>query len=305
MTDPISETPEDGVPVLATPEPVGEQLRAAREAAALTVADLAARLRLGARQVEALENGEWDRLPGATFVRGFVASYARQIGLDPAPLLAQLDVHVDRTSILDLPPEAPAAMHFGGGHGWRGMLGGRNRSVLLAGLGALLLAGLLYFILPDDLDAWRNDLQQFVDSLSRDEAPAPAVAAPEPVFPPGATPQQVLTPQALVPADAAPAPVVPPLGAPAPAAEPAVAGQAEAGALIAVVEKMSWLEVRDKENRVVFSQRLPSGSQHTIPGDAPLNVTVGYAPGVRLTWRGKEVDLPSVTRGDVARLILE
>jgi cytoskeleton protein RodZ len=67
---------------LAVLPAVGEQLRAARKARLLEVADVAQALKLGPRQVEALENGDWEGLPGATFVRGFVRNYARLVQID-------------------------------------------------------------------------------------------------------------------------------------------------------------------------------------------------------------------------------
>ena len=71
--------------------PVGEQLRQAREARGLQIADISQTLKLGPRQVEALESGDWQHLPGHTFIRGFVRNYARLVQVDSAPLMAQLD----------------------------------------------------------------------------------------------------------------------------------------------------------------------------------------------------------------------
>ena len=77
-------TPEgvsEDVVVMSGP-PVGEQLRLAREARGLEVADIAQTLKLGPRQVEALEAGDWKGLPGNTFIRGFVRNYARLVQID-------------------------------------------------------------------------------------------------------------------------------------------------------------------------------------------------------------------------------
>jgi len=79
---------EAGFAVLPT---VCEQLRAARKARLLEEIDVAQALKLGPRQVEALENGDWQGLPGQTFIRGFVRNYARLIQIDSAPLMLQLD----------------------------------------------------------------------------------------------------------------------------------------------------------------------------------------------------------------------
>src|SRR5256885_7359868 len=62
---------------------VGTLLRAAREAAGLSQDAVAQQLKLAPRQVRAIEEDDYARLPGRTFVRGFVRNYARLVGLDP------------------------------------------------------------------------------------------------------------------------------------------------------------------------------------------------------------------------------
>ena len=115
---------------------VGEHLRRGREACGLQVGEIAQTLKLGARQVEALEAGDWQGLPGQTFVRGFVRNYARVVQLDPAPLMAQLDrvlaKPMDNLTVQDM---APAAMPSTGGSGTR-----RDRFVMLLGAGLVILA---------------------------------------------------------------------------------------------------------------------------------------------------------------------
>lgn len=60
---------------------VGEQLRVARMEAGLTVADVAARLRMQLRMVEALEAEDWIRLGAPVFIRGQLRSYLRLLKL--------------------------------------------------------------------------------------------------------------------------------------------------------------------------------------------------------------------------------
>ena len=72
------------------PLSVGNTLREARERLDLNVNDVANRIKFAPRQIEALEADDYARLPEAAFVRGFVRSYARFLGLDPVPLLSSL-----------------------------------------------------------------------------------------------------------------------------------------------------------------------------------------------------------------------
>ncbi|MBN8808982.1 MAG: helix-turn-helix domain-containing protein [Sphingomonas sp.] len=61
---------------------VGEQLREAREAQKLTLADVADRTRVPIRHLEAIEDGRYDAIPSPTYAIGFARSYARAVGLD-------------------------------------------------------------------------------------------------------------------------------------------------------------------------------------------------------------------------------
>ena len=63
--------------------------------------------------------------------------------------------------------------------------------------------------------------------------------------------------------------------------------------------------MRDRDIKLVFSQKLSAGRVETLWGQGPLSIKIGYAPGVRLFWHGEAVDLAPHTRGDVARLVLE
>ena len=64
--------PDDGI---------GARLRAAREAAGLSVADVGQKLKMPIRVVESLEAEDWARLGAPVFVRGQLRSYARLLGL--------------------------------------------------------------------------------------------------------------------------------------------------------------------------------------------------------------------------------
>src|SRR5271169_457758 len=74
----------------ASPAGPGAQLQAARQAAGLSLEQVAAQLKLAPRQVRALEEEDFAQLPGRTFARGFVRNYARLLNLDGDNLLRLL-----------------------------------------------------------------------------------------------------------------------------------------------------------------------------------------------------------------------
>jgi cytoskeleton protein RodZ len=67
----------------------------------------------------------------------------------------------------------------------------------------------------------------------------------------------------------------------------------------------SWVEVRDRRGKVIFSQLNPEGSEQVVRGRPPLSVVVGNVSGVTLVHEGKPVDLSPYARTEVARLTLE
>lgn len=283
---------------------VGERLAQAREARGLTVDDVAAVLKLGPRQVAALEAGEWQGLPGNTFVRGFVRNYARYLELDVDPLMAELDAVLkkpaDTLKVGNLHP-AEMPTHGGGALFHKG----RRLIIWLAGIAIVaVLVGVVALVAGNasSLASFGSNLlakvgvEKSAEPAASREPAAPVEQSPvqDPVLPPGTTPQQVLRPQALAPAELAPV-------SPAPATAPV-----ETQGLRIVLATESLLEVRDADNKVVFFQRqTPAGLEQAIAARGPLTVTLGNAVGARLFWKGKEIDLAPYTKGSSARLILE
>lgn len=94
----------------ALPSP-GGQLRAAREAKGMTQAQVTAEINLSPRHLQALEDDRYDVLPGTTYVRGYVRQYAQLLGLDAAPLIAQIERLLPSTVVA-----SPIESHLRGGH---------------------------------------------------------------------------------------------------------------------------------------------------------------------------------------------
>jgi cytoskeletal protein RodZ len=69
--------------------PFGEHLRREREMRGVSLEEISAATRISTRFLEALENEQWDRLPGGAFNRGFIRSIARFLGLDEDGLVAE------------------------------------------------------------------------------------------------------------------------------------------------------------------------------------------------------------------------
>ncbi len=292
---------------------VGLVLRQAREFRQMSVADVAQLLKISYRQVDALENDNWDALPGQTFVLGFIRNYARLLHLDATPLLQQIKAAQTPDNPNIVLPEASAASLPQPGQG--------KRRDLAAVAGAALMVGVAvaaYFLVPADF--WQSAPEP------EPVAETAAEAEPEQAFPPAAPAEGNSSEAAAtgVP-EQAPAAVVPPAAAAAPApvaaavtaavATPApvtVSPPAPSGAVAAGqarfkfrFEQPSWVEVKDKSGQIVFSQLSPAGSEREVEGVPPFSLVVGNASHVKLTYKGRDVPLEPRSKDDVARVSLD
>ena len=77
----------------------GALLRQARQAQGMHIAVLAAAIKVSQRKLEALEGDRLDELPDATFTRALAQTVCRTLKIDPAPVLALLELLKDDASL--------------------------------------------------------------------------------------------------------------------------------------------------------------------------------------------------------------
>jgi cytoskeleton protein RodZ len=68
---------------------LGSKLKREREGRALGLRDVSRVTKIPERSLTRLEEGKWEELPGEVFIRGFLRSYARCVGLDGEELVRQ------------------------------------------------------------------------------------------------------------------------------------------------------------------------------------------------------------------------
>lgn len=85
----------DDVPQSESILSVGQQLKQAREQRGLSVSDVANVQHLRPAVIQAIENGEHERIDSELFLKGYVRTYAVQVGLEPDALIAQLDQELE------------------------------------------------------------------------------------------------------------------------------------------------------------------------------------------------------------------
>jgi cytoskeleton protein RodZ len=270
----MSETPR---PENAEPSPPGRRLAAARAARGLTITEIALRLKFAPKQIEALEADRYEALAGPAFVRGMVRAYAKLVGEDADALIAAL-----RTS--PLTAAGPTVT------GPRAIGVAIPRQPRRGSMVYVVLSVFVVIAVTGVIGEWLlRPVAPPKSAATRLVVPAPAVR--ESVAPPPAAAGQI------------------PTQLPTQASVIAVPGPVETVVTAQRIEldfnRESWVEIRDAEGRVVFSQLNRPGTRREVEGVAPFSIVIGNAHGVKLRYNDSDVDLMPYTRTDVARLTLK
>ena len=132
---------------------IGPSLREARMRARIDVTEAEADTKIRGKYLRALENEEWDLLPGPTFVKSFLRTYGDYLGLDGRMLVEEFKLRYERPELQPITPLRASSRdrerrdRRGGSrdHGRRGNgppSAGRGRAVLIGALVFALLVGL-------------------------------------------------------------------------------------------------------------------------------------------------------------------
>lgn len=285
----------------------GSLLAQTREELELTISDVARHLKISPAQVEALESGAYERLPGRVFVRGFLRNYAKLLGVDPQPLLKGIEHEIPQPEpIQDSPASAEVVMPRGEGAGW----------TLYAGIVAVVIVGALAVYEFGFNEAARDSsaVESPPPTPNADGATKGPVAQPleapgdqAPPSPTAPTVQSQPVTVASATQDLVPGPPAAGGGGPIDSMAPLPSKAATPGEreLYFRFEQESWVEIRDRNDKVIFSKLNRAGSEERVAAVPPLKLVVGNARSVRLRYGEQDVDLAPHIGVTVARLTLQ
>jgi cytoskeleton protein RodZ len=280
----------------------GAVLAAAREEMNLSIGEVARHLKLSPAQVEALEEGAYDRLPGRVFVRGFLRNYAKLLGVDPQPLLSRIDNEMPQPAVVEEPPLPPEEVM---------PTGERSRWTVYVGIAGVIVAALAAyefgFNAPPPSEPENEPTPPGASSAAPGDAAAtPGATTSAATDTAGSPPDSMVSAPSSVTPAAVPAADNPPQGAAAPvAAEATTAKAPDAHELRFRFDEESWVQVRDANDKVVFSRLNRAGSEERVTGTPPFKLVVGNARNVHVSYDGEAVDLGPHIGATVARLTLK
>jgi cytoskeletal protein RodZ len=252
---------------------IGHTLRDARRRRDLDLAACEQATRIRGRYLAALEDERFELLPEPAYARSFLRTYAAHLGLDPEPLVAELDERIGHGEPRDGPvvrQTLPRAMPQG-----PPSRGGRARRARLAWLGAGAAAGIGVVI-------WIG---------------AGTGSGPERLDVPAVTVTTAPVVTATVPRAAAPATT------PRRTAPPAATAGAGRLVLTGLPPGGSWLQVRRGGPRgaVLYEGTVRAGTARRFAVGRSLWLRVGWGGGLRARVGGRTLDLPDATADVLVR----
>ncbi|BBF84229.1 putative membrane protein [Aquitalea magnusonii] len=296
---------------------VGAALKAARERAGMSLGEVADRLKLSIRQLEAIEHDDFQQLPGATFVRGFVRNYARFLRVDPEPLMARLEQQFpsavnDVVNLVKHEAQGDAVAHAAQASGLDSAqaAGGKaGKWLIIVLLLAALAAAVAWFLSrpADKADDSKQSLQPMLTEQAASAATPASAALPQPAAAsaPQAAPTAITQPVASAPAVVTqPAPPASKPQASAPSAGDATASAAT-GKISLSAKQAAWISVIDATGKKLQFGTLEAGGSKELSGTPPFQLKIGNAAQVELSFNGQPVALADKIRGTTAKIKLK
>lgn len=289
----MTEIVDSGSGTIAEPRPIdpgpGSKLRQAREARNLSVADVKSALRLKEGVVEALECDDYHVLPAPIFVKGYLRSYARLVGVGEGPVLAQYQAQGPS----DPPPLAPAFPRAKGSHPrvpW---------PIVLGALGMLAIVGAVLM--------FKNAEQESPVTQPALESDPISELVPEPAaeLDPGVHASGL---RAVTKSEAGEMLAEVEMGlqytGQVPVNEPLVTEGSFERVLQLAFDSDCWTEVQDQEGKRLMFELAREGTVRNIEGVPPFSVVLGNAQAVHLKYNGEVYNFSRFVRQNVARFQL-
>lgn len=259
----------------------GEYLRQAREARNITLQEIAATTKIGSRSLQALEDEQFDQLPGGIFNKGFVRAYARCVGLDEEKsVAAYMEAAKAATPETDL--EAMSTQVTANAARESSALNAATVVSVVALIVALGLGGLW----------WYEQRKEAHEQAAVSQAATQEVqqAAPAPVTPPPVTPDPVAVNPGQDAAQAASSPAEGTTPNSDTAAAPSPEPQAEPVEVSIQATQRAWISVRS-DGKTVESVTLdpdnPELRSRSYRAKEKLLLVVGNPAGLTVTYNGK------------------
>ena len=274
---------------------VGAVLRKAREGASYSIAYVADQIHLEEHVVQAIEANEFDQLPEPVFIRGYIRSYAKLLGIDHQPLIEEIEggpVNKDQAPIVNKPIKIKSS-RLDPIVVWGAV------TVLVITIG-LVLTWWLQESKEDPVEL--AEMVEQVDEIELSETienqTAPQAVQSHQISLGEVSSENISEIQDEVPVTDTIAEATDSETAQDIIEIPVSGGDINQTSLTIVFNEESWAEIFDARKRRLLHGLIKPGATRVVSGQAPFSVFLGNSPGVEFKINGKEYDHSQYIRGN-------
>lgn len=290
----------------------GQLLRNAREQLGWTREQVASRIHLRLTLIAAIESDTYDKHTSHTFIRGYLRTYAKLVGIPDETILAAYD------KLGLTPPDNIDMQSFS------------RRSRQQANDSRLKVVTWLVILVLIALSVawwWQSTARRSAGDEALAATEMSATANPQgatlssatdvvdPVVMPAASDAMATAAEPIVSSAAATAPqaeassaavaaVTSASVATLPVADDATTDPAKAPQLKMSFTADCWLDVKDAKGKTLFSGLKKANDQLVLEGPEPLKFIIGAPMAVNIEYQGKSIDMSRYNNGRTARLSL-
>ncbi|WP_059021419.1 cytoskeleton protein RodZ [Vibrio coralliirubri] len=313
-TEQDTQTQETVAPALEA----GTLLKNKRESLGLTQKQISDRLKLRVTLIQQIEENQFESDQVATFMRGYIRSYAKYVNLDEKVVLSALhhagDAQHQEQEMLSFSRKTKTEKH-------------NSRIMILTWSIFAVIAGI------SSLWWWQNQQQDTLSQSLANTESSEELAVEESLAPEFTSLEVIEAEQneagasvvegaeglaaisdaeensdAVTPADETPAQqateTTAEVAANVEAAEASTAPEAVANELVMQFSADCWIQVKDATGKTLSTGIKKAGQSLNLSGTAPYKVILGAPEGVSMTFASEPVDLSGYTSGKVARITL-
>lgn len=261
---------------------IGQVLKTARKNQNIEIEHVCSQLNLSSHVVEALESDNYEGLPEIAYVRGYIVSYCRLLGLDSFHVLKQL---VTDDPSLSVANSIGSSVSMNNANHGSSLI---RKLVPMIAIGVIAAGAFWFFtqnantLSPSNKNSSAsvtaeqnaNDSESQVKAVVNDESTSEPVSE-------ASTEEGTLK-----------------------TSTDNLVDKEKKSLLELEFNSVSWVDIQNSKKEKIVYQSFPRGEKHQVKAELPLNIFIDNAAGVFIRYQGRLIDLKPYIQDGYAKFTL-
>ncbi len=270
---------------------IGQILKTARKAQNIEIADVCNQLNLSSHVVEALESDNYEGLPEIAYIRGYIVSYCRLLGLDSFNVLKQL---VTDDPSLSVASSIGSSITMNNSNQGFPLLKKIIPVIILA-----LIAFAAYWFFTQNGNSLISNGEG--DNTSPNVVQNPANNSENNSAQPASSSQGTATDAVTSNTESSSESTA---NDTLKTTTDGVVDEAKKSLLELEFNSVSWVDIQNPKKEKIVYQSFPRGEKHQVKAELPLNIFIDNAAGVFMRYQGRLIDLKPYIQDGYAKFTL-